>query len=175
MPICFLAGVLNYLDRTNLNFAALQLNAELGFTPQASRVLAAAQFGSRSSTKCLGSAERIAVGLIQQAVFRHCVEGTAVVGNADMQPVRSALVLLSAPPHRRTHSSLNCHKCTHWTVRRSKHPAPPSAGFNHWWLSLLVKLLHAGVFCCTSTNILQSILAHICCCRTMGWVQASSP
>jgi hypothetical protein len=38
MPICFLAGVLNYLDRTNLNFAALQLNAELGFTPQASRV-----------------------------------------------------------------------------------------------------------------------------------------
>uniref|UniRef100_A0A383W9P8 Major facilitator superfamily (MFS) profile domain-containing protein n=1 Tax=Tetradesmus obliquus TaxID=3088 RepID=A0A383W9P8_TETOB len=34
MPICFLAGVLNYLDRTNLNFAALQLNAELGFTPQ---------------------------------------------------------------------------------------------------------------------------------------------
>jgi hypothetical protein len=38
MPICFLAGVLNYLDRTNLNFAALQLNAELGFTPQASTV-----------------------------------------------------------------------------------------------------------------------------------------
>ncbi|KAF8068182.1 abaQ [Scenedesmus sp. PABB004] len=33
LPICFLCGVLNYLDRTNLNFAALQLNADLGFTP----------------------------------------------------------------------------------------------------------------------------------------------
>lgn len=36
MPVCFLAGMLNYLDRTNLNFAALQLNAELGFTPSVS-------------------------------------------------------------------------------------------------------------------------------------------
>lgn len=33
LPICFLAGVMNYLDRTNLAFAALELNADLGFTP----------------------------------------------------------------------------------------------------------------------------------------------
>lgn len=33
LPICFLAGVLNYLDRTNLTFAALELNNDLGFTP----------------------------------------------------------------------------------------------------------------------------------------------
>jgi hypothetical protein len=33
LPICFLAGVLNYLDRTNLTFAALELNGDLGFTP----------------------------------------------------------------------------------------------------------------------------------------------
>lgn len=36
LPICFLAGILNYLDRTNLTFAALQLNSDLGFTLQAS-------------------------------------------------------------------------------------------------------------------------------------------
>lgn len=34
LPICFLAGLMNYLDRTNLTFAALQLNADLGFTPK---------------------------------------------------------------------------------------------------------------------------------------------
>lgn len=34
LPVCFLAGVMNYLDRTNLTFAALQLNEDLGFTPQ---------------------------------------------------------------------------------------------------------------------------------------------
>ena len=33
LPVCFLAAVLNYLDRTNLAFAALELNADLGFTP----------------------------------------------------------------------------------------------------------------------------------------------
>lgn len=33
LPVCFLAAVLNYLDRTNLSFAALELNADLGFTP----------------------------------------------------------------------------------------------------------------------------------------------
>jgi hypothetical protein len=33
LPICFAAGILNYLDRTNLSFAALELNADLGFTP----------------------------------------------------------------------------------------------------------------------------------------------
>lgn len=33
LPICFLAAVLNYLDRSNLAFAALELNADLGFTP----------------------------------------------------------------------------------------------------------------------------------------------
>lgn len=36
LPICFLAGVLNYLDRTNLNFAALELNDDFGFTGQVS-------------------------------------------------------------------------------------------------------------------------------------------
>ncbi|KAI8465365.1 MAG: major facilitator superfamily domain-containing protein [Monoraphidium minutum] len=34
LPIVFLAGVANYLDRTNLTFAALQLNGDLGFTPK---------------------------------------------------------------------------------------------------------------------------------------------
>ncbi|WIA12357.1 hypothetical protein OEZ85_012407 [Tetradesmus obliquus] len=34
LPICFLAGVFSYLESTNLNFAALQLNAGLGFAPQ---------------------------------------------------------------------------------------------------------------------------------------------
>lgn len=33
LPIVFLAAVLNYLDRSNLAFAALELNADLGFTP----------------------------------------------------------------------------------------------------------------------------------------------
>lgn len=33
LPICFLAGVLNYLDRTNLTYAALELNSDLGFGP----------------------------------------------------------------------------------------------------------------------------------------------
>jgi hypothetical protein len=40
LPICFLAGVFNYLDRTNLTFAALQLNADLGFTPKVKACLA---------------------------------------------------------------------------------------------------------------------------------------
>jgi hypothetical protein len=39
LPVCFLAGVFNYLDRTNLTFAALELNADLGFTPVVSSTL----------------------------------------------------------------------------------------------------------------------------------------
>jgi hypothetical protein len=38
MPICFLAGILSYLESTNLNFAALQLNGGLGFAPQVTTV-----------------------------------------------------------------------------------------------------------------------------------------
>eukprot|EP00775_Hariotina_reticulata_P006568 gene6568-6796_t len=32
LPLCFVAGVFNYLDRTNLSFAALELNADLGLS-----------------------------------------------------------------------------------------------------------------------------------------------
>ncbi len=35
LPLFWLMVVLNYIDRTNLAFAAIQLNDDLGFTPQA--------------------------------------------------------------------------------------------------------------------------------------------
>jgi hypothetical protein len=43
MPVCFLAGVFSYLESTNLNYAALQLNAGLGFAPQVTANAAAQQ------------------------------------------------------------------------------------------------------------------------------------
>src|ERR1700749_2726893 len=34
IPLLFLLVMLNYLDRSNLGFAALQMNSQLGFTPE---------------------------------------------------------------------------------------------------------------------------------------------
>src|ERR1700744_6797808 len=34
IPLLFLLVMLNYIDRTNLGFAALQMNSQLGFTPE---------------------------------------------------------------------------------------------------------------------------------------------
>ena len=33
IPLLFLLVMLNYIDRSNLGFAALQMNSQLGFTP----------------------------------------------------------------------------------------------------------------------------------------------
>lgn len=55
LPVCFLAGVMNYLDRTNLAFAALELNADLGFTPVVSFLAAEQQIRTspyRHSNDC---------------------------------------------------------------------------------------------------------------------------
>jgi hypothetical protein len=34
VPLLVLLVMLNYIDRSNLGFAALQMNSELGFTPE---------------------------------------------------------------------------------------------------------------------------------------------